>query len=634
MGTTQGLVVGEASATDTRAEAPADDVDETARADTRRNRRLVGLTLALAALPFVVSAVALFLHGYGNHLPTGDYAMIEARVDDVIGDPPLIGLYSRADWAHPGPLQFYVLTPFYWLSGGAAVGINLGALVINGGSVIGMALIARRRGGLPLTLCVVVASGLLMRTLGAEFVHDPWNTFLTVFPYGLLVFLTWSMTCGDRWALPAGVFVASFLAQTHVGFVPLAIPLVLWGAAWLVVTSLRAEGGGMDEWSADEWLRRLRPLRWPMLVSGAIAVLAWLPPLIDFLSHTQSNVRRAADWFGEAAQGTKGLTDGLRVMVGQFELPPEWLITKRDSAFPLGESPFLVGPFPWPVLLLPVAIAAISLWWSRRAERRQLVGLFVLTLVVGTAAVARTVGPAFDYRLRWSWVPPMIAFVVVSWAAWLAATRWRPRVTPWLVSGAVGILMVVTSVNVVTAAQAGNPGEGETDVVATIGPPALEAVDDVDGDGVVLVTEPFHQAAVYARGLAWYLDQHGVDVRVEPTLALHFGEHRAYDGEPVDAVLMVVADSGLDTADGDPEVAPVARWETDSIEMWEEVRQARDDLDAALASGAIDATEHAIAITALPKPTSSAAFAHRVGVYLDERRPVDEIVAVGHSPSP
>jgi hypothetical protein len=560
--------------------------------------------------------------------------MIEARVDDVIDDPPLIGLYSRADWAHPGPLQFYLLAPFYWLTGGAAIGINLGALVINGGSVVGMALIARRRGGLPLMLCVVVASGLLLRTLGAEFVHNPWNTFLTVFPYGLLVFLTWSMTCGDRWALPVGVFVASFLAQTHVGFLPLAIPLVLWGTAWLVLTSLRGEEGRLHASSGREWLRRLRPLGWPMLVSGAIALLAWLPPLIDVLSTTPSNARRAVDWFGEAAQGTKSLADGVRVMLGQFELPAEWLIAKRDSAFPLGESPFLVGPFPWPVLLLPVAIAAVSLWWSRRAERRHLVGLLALTLVVGTAAVARTVGPAFDYRLRWSWVPPMIAFVVVSWATWLAAARWRPAMTPWLVSGAVAVLMVVSSVNMVTAAQAGHPREGETDVVATIGPPALEAVDGVGGDGVVLVTEPFHQAAVYARGLAWYLAQHGVEVRVEPTLALHFGEHRAYAGEPVHAVLMVVADRGLDTAADDPDVFPVARWETASIAMWERVRQERNALDEAHASGEIDDTDYALAITTLPRPTSSAAYAYRVGVYLDERRPVDDHIAVGHAPIP
>ena len=39
-------------------------------------------------------------------------------------------LYSRFGWHHPGPLYFYLLAPWYWLSGSTA-GMQAGALVIN-----------------------------------------------------------------------------------------------------------------------------------------------------------------------------------------------------------------------------------------------------------------------------------------------------------------------------------------------------------------------------------------------------------------------------------------------------------------------------------------------------------------------
>ena len=70
--------------------------------------------------------------------------------------------------------------------------------------------------------------------------RDPWNPFVTVLPFSLFVLLTWTMTCGETWALPVGVAVASFCIQTHVGYAPLAIPLMVWGAGWLVVSARRA----------------------------------------------------------------------------------------------------------------------------------------------------------------------------------------------------------------------------------------------------------------------------------------------------------------------------------------------------------------------------------------------------------
>ena len=84
-----------------------------------------------------------------------------------------------------------------------------------------------------------VGCALLVRNLGAEFVHDPWNCYVTTLPFGLTLLLVWSMACGWRWGLPLGMAAASFVAQVHVGFVLLALPAVAAGAVALCVRSWR-----------------------------------------------------------------------------------------------------------------------------------------------------------------------------------------------------------------------------------------------------------------------------------------------------------------------------------------------------------------------------------------------------------
>jgi hypothetical protein len=102
--------------------------------------------------------------------------------------------------------------------------------------------IARRRGGTPLVVATLVAFLLVVRTLGPEFLGDDWNLTITVLPYALLAFLTWSMLAGEMWALPAAAFVASFLVQTHIGFLATAVPLLALGAGALAVRAWRSPG--------------------------------------------------------------------------------------------------------------------------------------------------------------------------------------------------------------------------------------------------------------------------------------------------------------------------------------------------------------------------------------------------------
>ena len=200
--------------------------------------RLVAVAIGVSLLPLVVSAIALVVKVGSDYAAGSDIGLTELRTLDVGRHPVLLGPYSRDGWNHPGPALFYALALPYRLAGSHSVGLAVGALLINALAITGIALVARRVAGLPCMLVTLVGCAVLMRSLGPVFLRNPWNPYVAVLPFGLLVYLTWAMTCGEAWALPIGVGVASFCVQTHVGYAPLAAPLLVWGAASLVVRAV------------------------------------------------------------------------------------------------------------------------------------------------------------------------------------------------------------------------------------------------------------------------------------------------------------------------------------------------------------------------------------------------------------
>ncbi|MDQ3461478.1 MAG: hypothetical protein M3471_00355, partial [Actinomycetota bacterium] len=439
---------------------------------------------------------------------------------------------------------YYLLAPFYWVTGGSSIGLSLGALAINGASVVGMGLIAKRRAGTAAMAATFLGTALLMRTLGAEFLGDFWNTFITVMPFGLLAFLTWSMLDGDRWALPIGVFVATFLAQTHVGFVVLALLLLALGGAGLVL-SARRDGG-------PEWWRTL--VR-PGLVSGALGSLLWLPPLIDLATGPPRNLVNAVRWFRTTDGTPHTMLDGLRVIGGQFGIRPEWATTKVAPNVLDGQSPYLADPIvPWTLLAV---IAGAVVLWRRGGTGRHLVVVTAATVAVGVLAVARTVGPAFQYRLLWTHIPALVAFVVVALAAWRLLSSRAPAARRGVTAVVAVALLVLTGVNVVTAATAGVPNPAETAAMSSVSSQVLDHVGDTEG--TVLVSDPYSGAAWYARGIVLQLEKEGIDAAVPPERTWEAAEHRVHRGGPVAVRLVVVMNGGGDPVAGQSGPCPDRR---------------------------------------------------------------------------
>src|ERR1043166_6073345 len=82
----------------------------------RADRHFKPLVLLLVILPLFIAAFRLPFR-LSNFYPQGDMAVLEIGTLHASTGAQLLGPYSRFHWNHPGPLYFYLLVPFYVLSG-------------------------------------------------------------------------------------------------------------------------------------------------------------------------------------------------------------------------------------------------------------------------------------------------------------------------------------------------------------------------------------------------------------------------------------------------------------------------------------------------------------------------------------
>jgi hypothetical protein len=564
--------------------------------------------LALVLLPLAVSALALVLDAGTSYIAGSDQGLIELQTSDVGRHPVLVGPYARDGWNHPGPALFYALAVPYRLAGSHSIGLGLGALLINGLAISGMAVVVRRRGGLPLMLLTLAGCAVLMRSLGSAFLRDPWNPYITVLPFGLLVLVTWGMTCGEAWALPVGVGVASFCVQTHVGYAPIAIPLLVWGATWLVLT--RRRRGDADE----DHEKRRRDLVRAAAVAAAVLVVMWLPAAIQQLTESPGNLTEVVEDFTGANGLKHSIADGYRVVAGQFGLVPQW-VTGRVEVDPFSGQPLLLYSAPPPLLLIPFGVAAVAFWRWRLSEGSRLVATLTLTLALGVFAVSRVTGPAYEYRLRWTWFLATLAMVVVAWAA-LTLVLKQARTTGsmrWLLTMPIGALVVLVGVNSVSAARAGQPQRDISSAVHMLGPAVEAALPEGRGD-VVVRTSAF-EADVYTSALVLYLESRGTAVRVDRRREDEYGAHRVHArDERQRALLIVAADQSFDEISTQPDLRLVAYWGTRDRAARAGIVNRQADLRMAYENGTVD-------FDAFKRQLSSLHLGPAVGVFIASPAP-------------
>jgi len=528
----------------TATDATADTAGATTRSTTSRESRwLAPLAIVAALLPLFVSAISMAVRVGTEYRPQADQAWIELQIRDIGHFPVLLGPYSRFGWFHPGPLLYYVLWLPYRLTGSTSVSLVIAALTVNAAAVAGIALIAKRRGGLTLLLITLLLLGLLEHSLGAQFLRDVWNPSITVLPLALLVFLAWTASAGDVWAVPIAAGVATFLVQTHVSYGLVVGTVVLGAIVGLLVTERRRRPAGAA---------RRRSYVWGAVITAGVLALLWLPVLVQQLFREPGNVGQLYHFFRDHGR-EQSYGNAFHVISQQLSIAPEWLRGAAKVNVYSGAVD-LSGATPLPLALLALLAATGVAWWRDKVAWR-LNALVLAACAAGFVAVTRIVGEIFPYLVRWSWTLGMLAWLAVAWTvvvtfrAWLAKDQQARRQVNGRVVGTVALALVVagfaaiTVVNTVDAADAGNPDPYASAVDAKLLPSLLAHIPD--GPGVVEIRSSGGDGSTWVGGgIADELEKRGIDTRVAPSLEFAYGPDRVLDGEQVKLVVLP-----LETAD-------------------------------------------------------------------------------------
>jgi hypothetical protein len=217
-------------------------------------------------------------------------------------------------------------------------------------------------------------------------------------------------------------------------------------------------------------------------------------------------------------------------------------------------------------------------------------------MVLGIVAMVRTLGPLLDYRLRWTWMPALVAFVLVTWTAWqLTVRRWPGAECAVLVPAAIAVLVVVTGINIVTAGTAGTPWRADSEIMRKLTPPVVDAIEPARGQ--VVLSDIYSHASWYTRGLVLQLERAGVDARVPADLAQVVGRNRVYDKDkPIQASLVVVMDAGVSDLLNDPNFRLVARWQPARESPLAKAFRRRHEIEGAFKAGTLTIDQYTTAM--------------------------------------
>ena len=556
---------------------------------------LLVAVIVLVLVPLMAAMAGQIAVGADYH-PAGDLADIELHTRDIGHHPVELGQYSRGTWSHPGPALFYAVALPYRLSGSRSIGTNLGALWINGLSVAGILLLVHRRGGRAALWVTAVSLAVLLRGFGPGFLIEPWNPSVTVLPFGLFLFLVWELACGSAWAIPMAAVVGSFCVQTHVGYVPLVLPLLGLGVAW-AGRSARAA------------------VILPLIATVGLLSVLWRPPLVEEIRTDPGNLTSIVDYFRHSHEPRHSLGDGYADLAVQLSAAPEW-VTGHLHLTPFTVEPDVATGAPIPVLALPVLAAAVFWWRQRRFTPLRLLAVAAASTALGVVAVAQVRGPLYHYRLGWTRVVAMATAVGAAWALWTAVVEREPRAERRVLVPLCAVALVLTAATGVPRfARADPPLAGFSHDLAALAPRLLAQLPL--GDGAVIFRCDGDEGCIYLAGFVLWFERMGIDALVENPLGVvaSGAPHRVFRGGPVRAVLHVSIDAPFFVRAQAPDTTVLAS--LGQAPTRERARLAAQilALDADYRAGRLGAKDHLFARTALSTKMGAG-----VGVLLEPLR--------------
>ena len=510
--------------------------------------------VALAGAPFAVALVWSF---QGSWHVTSDAAVFATRVLEAPGDLPLVGVYSRFGWYHPGPaLAWWFLLPS-WLSGGAPAVLLATGMALKGLAAVWATILAGRRAGF-VGAALAVATATVLLLTHPDTAYSIWNPTIVVLCFFCAVVAAWATAAGDRWAPTVLVVAGSICAQAHVGYLPLVVVLIGLAAVSAVVGERRSERVGAPWWG-------------PILVAALAGVVVWIPALVDQFLAT-GNLGELLSYFG----GDQGESLGLSAALGiaaRFVAPWGPWIGGPEPIGLLGD--LRPGPLWWlafPVVVL--ALAVVSAWRRHDRVLGTLVGVVAGGCLAGVVTLSSLSDVAYPYLFAWSGV----LGAMVWFTAALGVARTLLAVRPgWTAAvhriAAIGAGVVVVAALVVVPSGP-RPEAVDSEAIVALLPAALDATSP--GEAVAMTfTEAFPGVA---EGLVYELERSGRRVTVPPESDFVWSGTRGGDPNAADVRLAVATAESMGRFAGDPAWEELARF--DPLDPAE--RQEYDRLGVAL----------------------------------------------------
>jgi hypothetical protein len=537
--------------------------------------------VAVVGIPFLIAAIRLATRQW---FPVLDLAMTEFRVRDVGGRyTPLIGLPGRIgdfpdQGSHPGPLSFYLVAITYRLIGSAAWAMLVGALAVGMASITACILISRRLGGYWLQGAVVVLLLVVIQGYGFGVLSQPWNPYLPLLPWMVVLIATWAVFAGDNAVLWVGVVAGSLAAQTHLPYVGLAggiVTIATGLVAWRWLTATR----GTPE--------RLTVGR--QLGIGVIAgAVCWVPVVLDQLFGSQ-NLSMIVAFFREPRETAIGFREGTKLLLRHMDL------TRLLGGSVSGSGEFAEASarsagsiFPGMLLLvLWIAAAVATVLILRQRRLVALHGVIAICLVLELTSMSRIYGKVWFYLTLWAWSVTALMVAATIWTAieftrrtWpgqrttlgiaktLTAALWTVGVVAW-------IALVVGAVKVdVPEPRLSRSLGAVVEPTAAALRDGVGAAEGVDGNYSVLWNDAYFFGS-QGYGLISELERRGFDAGAPFAWRVPVTEHRVIDVEVATAVVQLVTGAYLPQWRVEPSAVEVATFEPrtpDEIEEYGELR--------------------------------------------------------------
>jgi hypothetical protein len=477
--------------------------------------------VVVAFAPVVVALVGLLRPTW---YPTGDLAQAELHVRGFWSDPPLVGAAGRIATAegvqgsHPGPALWLAMWPLYALLGSSSAALTVSVVVVHLATVALALWLAWRRGGTPFVALLAVGLLVVVRAGGPEVFTEPWNPWMALLPFLVVLLALWSVLDDDLWAAPIAVLAGSYSVQAHAGY------LLVVGGLFLAVL-------GVVVWRhrrAD----RARAVRW-VAVSAAVGVVAWIPPLVDQLWREPGNLSVLRESFGRPDGPYLGLGEVAEIATVQFNLLGPWVFGPARDSFGLLA---LVG-YVAAVVLCAVAIRSAR---RRRAEDElALHALLGVAWVLALVSITRIFGRYFEYTIRWVWLLMALTVAASLWSLWNDRRRRTEPFRRWA-PAALGALTGVVLVLAVGqfSVRAEPTGEIDGRIVGGLVPEVVAELDPAERYLLRWWDPTLLGATGFGAGLE--LERRGFTVGYDPSFSAAVMPHRILPEEAADAVLYLV----------------------------------------------------------------------------------------------